>query len=327
MRIEYHLPEGVLTNEALSKEFPNWNSSSFKEKVGISMRHVVDENETALDLAYQASLKVLADYDKSKIDFVLLCTQSPDYFLPTSACILQSKLKLSKRCGALDFNLGCSGFIYGLSLVKGLLASGVAKHILFIVAETYTKHIHPEDRTNRSLFGDASAATIFEEDDLARLGDFVLNTDGDGYDKLIVKNGGFKNKFDCFVEKKEYGTGNVFSDNNLYMNGPDIFNFTIENIPQLVEDTLIANSLDKDEIDFFVFHQANLFMLNFLRKKIKIPKEKFLINMEYTGNTVSVTIPIVLSDALINKIINKGDRVMLVGFGVGLSYGATVIKI
>lgn len=327
MRIECFLPEKVLTNKELSQEFPDWDSVSFEKKIGIRNRHIVEDNETALDLAYQASLKVLANYDKSKIDFVLFCTQSPDYFLPTSACILQSKLNLSNRCGALDFNLGCSGYIYGLSIVKGLLASGVAKHILFVVSETYSKHIHPKDRTNRSIFGDASAATIYEEKDLSKLGSFILNTDGNGYEKLIVKNGGLRNKYDCFVQNKEYGTGNVFSDNHLYMNGPDIFNFTIEEVPQLVEDTLIANSIDKNEVDFFVFHQANLFMLNFLRRKIKIPKDKFLINMKETGNTVSATIPIVLSDALKNKVITKGDKVMLVGFGVGLSYGATIIKI
>ena len=327
MRIECFLPEKVLTNKELSQEFPDWDSVSFEKKIGIRNRHIVEDNETALDLAYQASLKVLANYDKSKIDFVLFCTQSPDYFLPTSACILQSKLNLSNRCGALDFNLGCSGYIYGLSIVKGLLASGVAKHILFVVSETYSKHIHPKDRTNRSIFGDASAATIYEEKDLSKLGSFILNTDGNGYEKLIVKNGGLRNKYDCFVQNKEYGTGNVFSDNHLYMNGPDIFNFTIEEVPQLVEDTLIANSIDKNEVDFFVFHQANLFMLNFLRRKIKIPKDKFLINMKETGNTVSATIPIVLSDALKYKVITKGDKVMLVGFGVGLSYGATIIKI
>lgn len=325
-KIAFFLPEKIVTNVDLQKRFPNWDSVSFEKKVGIKQRHISGKNETALDLALKASEKCFASIDKSIIDFVLLCTQSPDYFLPTSACILQDKLGLSKNCGALDFNLGCSGYVYGLSLAKGLLKGRIANNILLVVAETYSKHIHRNDRTNLSIFGDAAAATIITKNDEDKIGEFVLHTDGSGYDKLIVKNGGSKFPVDTNAPEIEYGTDNVFTDNHLYMNGLDIFTFTIENVPVLVEETLIKNELKKEDVDFYIFHQANAFMLNFLRKKCKIPKEKFIIDMEDTGNTVSATIPIALKKALDLGIIIPNQKVMLVGFGVGLSWGATIIK-
>jgi 3-oxoacyl-[acyl-carrier-protein] synthase-3 len=182
---------------------------------------------------------VLQHFDKNIFDFVLLCTQSPDYFLPTSACILQDLLGLKTNCGALDFNLGCSGYIYGLSLSKGLLVSGIAKNILFVVSETYSKHIHPKDHTNRSIFGDGAAATIITIEDINRIGHFDLYTDGKGYDKLIVRNGGFRFSSNPKAPEKVYGTGNIFTDNQPFMDGPDTFNFTIVTIPDLIEKTLI----------------------------------------------------------------------------------------
>ena len=327
MLIEYYLPDQVLSNETLKMEFPEWDEAAFAEKVGIFERHISGKNETALDMAEKAAQKVLASFDKHLVDFILLCTQSPDYFLPTSACILQSRLGLSESCGALDFNLGCSGYVYGLALAKGLLSAGIAKNILFVASETYSKHIHPGDKTNRSIFGDAAAATIITYDDLHKIGQFNLKTDGKGFPELIVANGGFRNALNPFAEEKSYGTNNIFTSNHLYMNGPEIFNFTIEVVPNLVEDTLLMNNLTKADIDFFVFHQANAFMLNFLRKKIKIPLDKFYIDLSTTGNTVSATVPIALKRSLDEGKIKVGDKVMLAGFGVGLSWGAVIINI
>jgi 3-oxoacyl-[acyl-carrier-protein] synthase III len=326
-KIEYYLPEGVLTNADISKRFAEWDYESFEKKIGIKKRHITSVDETALDLAYQAALKVFQNFDKSKIDFVLLCTQSPDYFLPTTACILQDRLGLSKSCAALDFNLGCSGYIYGLSLAKGLLESEIASNILLIMTETYSKYIHPNDRTNISIFGDAAAATIITQEDVLKIGKFVLKTDGSGYDKLIVRNGGSRCIFDNNAVEKVYGENNTYTDNNLYMNGPDIFSFTIDNIPPLIDETLLKNGLSMDNIDYFVFHQANAFMLDFLRKIIRIPKEKFYVNLAESGNTVSATIPIALKSLLDSGTLNAGNKVLLAGFGVGLSWGATVIEI
>jgi 3-oxoacyl-[acyl-carrier-protein] synthase III len=327
MLIEYFLPDQIVTNEDLKADFPDWDCDAFENKIGIKQRHIADKNTTALDLAVSASEKVLQHFDKKKIDFVLFCTQSPDYFIPTSACLLQNRLGLKTNCGALDFNLGCSGYVYGLSLAKGLLVAGIAQNILFVVSETYSKHIYPKDRTNRSIFGDGAAATILDISDISRIGHFELHTDGKGYDKLIVKNGGFRFPYDSNASEKSYGTDNFFTDNHLFMDGPEIFNFTIETIPDLIEGTLIKNNYKKEEIDFYIFHQANAFMLNFLRKKIRIPVEKFYINMEKTGNTVSATIPIAIKESLLRGMIKTGDKVLIAGFGVGLSWGATIIEI
>ncbi|MEJ5103097.1 3-oxoacyl-ACP synthase III family protein [Chryseobacterium sp. MYb328] len=319
-KIEYYLPELVLTNEDLEKEFPEWSSERIHEKVGIAQRHISSENETVLDLGVKSSERLFENYDRNKIDFILFCTQSPDYFLPTTACILQDKLGLRKNIGAMDFNLGCSGFVYGLAFAKGLIAAGIAQHILLVTSETYTKHINPKDKGNRSIFGDASASAIVEKSESGSDYKFCLGTDGSGAENLIVKKGAFRTDFELNPE-------NEFSPENLYMNGPEIFNFTIENIPGLVKETMEVNGLTMDDIDHFVFHQANSFMLNYLRKKTKIPTEKFYIDMEKTGNTVSATIPIALKNMMNKGILKEGDKVLLAGFGVGYSWGATILEI
>ena len=325
--IEYYLPEQILTNEQLAKQFPDWSSEKIEKKVGIRERHVVREDETALDLALITGKKILKNYDKDKIDFLILCTQSPDYYLPTSACILQNKLSLKTDIGAFDYNLGCSGFVYGLAMAKSLINSNIAKNILLITSETYTKHIHPKDKSNRTIFGDAAAATIIEKSEEEQIGEFVLGTDGSGYMNLIVPNGGLRNRYNDNAKEIDDGSGNIRTGNNLYMNGPEIFNFTIKAVPKVVSETLEKNSIALEDLDYIIFHQANKYMNEYLRKKINIPKDKFYLNLLHTGNTVSATIPIAIKDALDNKLIIKGDKVLLVGFGVGYSWGGTIITI
>ncbi|ROH92434.1 ketoacyl-ACP synthase III [Chryseobacterium cucumeris] len=318
-KIEYYLPQQLLTNEDLEKQFPEWSSERIQEKVGISQRHISSDSETVLDMAVQSSEKIFENYDRNKVDFILFCTQSPEYFLPTTACILQDRLGLRKNIGAIDFNLGCSGFVYGLAFAKGLIAGGIAKSILLVTSETYTKHIHPDDKGNRSIFGDASASAIIEKSE-GNDYQFCLGTDGSGAENLMVKKGAFKKDFELNPEHE-------FGPENIYMNGPEIFNFTIENIPGLVKETLEVNSMTMDDIDHFVFHQANSFMLNYLRKKTKIPAEKFYIDMEKTGNTVSATIPIALKNMMDKGMLKQGDKVLMAGFGVGYSWGATIMEI
>jgi 3-oxoacyl-[acyl-carrier-protein] synthase III len=326
-KIDYYLPEAVLSNKDLENIFPGLDSAKFEKKIGICQRHIAKENETSLDLAFQASQKLLKDYNKERIDFLILCTQSPDYFLPTTACILQNKLGLRTAIGAFDFNLGCSGFIYGLAIAKSLILSNLAESVLLITADTYSKFIHEKDRSNRIIFGDAAAATIIEKSDGDFIKEFSFGTDGRGYNNLIVKNGAARNRYDKNAQEVEYTTGNITTDNNLYMNGPAFFNFTIEAIPVVIEDVLRNNMTTIEEIDYCIFHQANKYMLDYLRTKMNIPKEKFYINMESTGNTVSSTIPIALKDCIDKKIIKSGDKVLLAGFGVGYSWGATIIEI
>lgn len=326
-KIESCFPENILSNIELEKEFPEWNAEKIEKKTGIRERHIVKESETALDLGFKAAEKVLMDYNKEKIDFLLFCTQSPDYYLPTGACILQDKLGLRNDIGAFDFNLGCSGFIYGLLIAKSFIQSGIANNVLLITSETYTKHIHPKDKSNRTIFGDGAAATIIEKSEKEGILEFALGTDGSGFKNLIVPNGGLRSRYDINAKEIDDGSGSIRTDNNLYMNGPEIFNFTIEAVPVVVNQCLEKNQTNLEEIDYVIFHQANKYMIEYLRKKIKIPEEKFYINILHTGNTVSATIPIALKDCLDNKIVEEDDKVLIVGFGVGYSWGATIIEI
>ena len=327
--ISYYLPQKIVSNIDLQNEFVGWNAEKISKKIGISSRHIAAENETALDMAEKAANKLFDEYQiqKDEIDFVLLCTQSPDYFLPTSACILQNRLGLKKSVGALDYNLGCSGFVYGLAVAKGLLTAGIASNVLLVTAETYSKHIYKLDRGNRSIFGDAAAATLISKDSIGSIGDFVLGTNGAGADNLIVRNGGCRNKYDPNAELKESTAKSFYTDNYLFMNGPEIFNFTIETVPKLIQDTLTKNNLNIEEISFFVFHQANAYMLKYLRTIMEIPAEKFWIGMGEMGNTVSASIPIALKEAFASGAICAGQTIMLSGFGVGYSFGAVPITI
>jgi len=326
--IHTYLPEQISTSDDLQAEFPNWDSKKFQSKIGISQRHIANPDETAVDLGVRAAEKVLSHFDKKKIDFLLFCTQSPDFFLPTSACVIQERLQLPIGIGALDYNLGCSGYIYGLAIAKGLLLSNIANNVLLVVAETYSKHIYKKDIANRAIFGDGAAATIIANTAQNEgIGEFVLGTDGSGKNNLIVHNGAFRSSFDNAPDEIKYGTSSIYTKNHLYMNGPEIFNFTIDKVPALVDSVLKKNDIAINDIDLFIFHQANKYMLNYLRRKINIPKDKFYINIENTGNTVSATIPIALSECINRKVVGSGNKVMLVGFGVGYSWGATVITL
>ena len=325
--ISYYLPEQVITNEELLKDFPEWSVEKVTSKLGVAARHISAENELSSDMAVKAGMKLFDEYQikPADIDFVMLCTQSPDYFLPTTACIIQDKLGIPTTSGAIDFNLGCSGFVYALTIAKGLVLAGIAKNVLVLTSETYSKFIHPKDKSNRAIFGDAAAAALVSDEGLAEICDFSLGTDGRGAEKLIVKSGGirFRNSINDLSFDE---SGNPSSSDFLYMDGSEIFNFTLEMVPALVDDTLQKNNLILTDIDLFVFHQANKYLLNFLRKKIRIPEEKFYYYIENVGNTVSSTIPIALYEAIKEKKVAKGSKVLIAGFGVGYSWAGTVLK-
>lgn len=324
--IDYYLPDNVLTNEELMKEFPEWSVEKVASKIGITERHISADNETASDMAVKAAEKLFETHpeiNKDEIDFILLCTQSPDYFLPTTACLIQDRLCLQKNIGAFDFNLGCSGYVYGLAVAKGLLLGGIANNILLLTAETYTKYLHQKDKSNRTIFGDGASATIISTEGFAEIGNFSIGSDGQGAKNLIVKSGASRChnlQNDLFFDE----SSNPISSDFLFMNGPEIFNFTLEVVPNLIADTLKKNYLRQNDIDLFVFHQANKYILNFLRKRIKIDEQKFYYCIEHVGNTVSSTIPIALyyiaKDGLM-----KGN-ILLAGFGVGYSWAGVVLK-
>jgi 3-oxoacyl-[acyl-carrier-protein] synthase-3 len=323
--ISQYLPKSILTNKDLTKEFPEWDSDVIKNKLGISQRYIAHDESTS-DLAVKAAEKLFEEHNinRNSIDFILLCTQSPDYFLPTTACLIQDKLNIPTTAGALDFNLGCSGFIYGLAIAKGLITAGIGKNILFITSETYSKFIHERDRGNKTIFGDGATATLISNEGFAEILDFELGTDGSGAENLIVKNGAskFPNKDG---KDTDDGFGNVINPNYLYMNGPAIFQFTSKAIPLLVDKILQKHTLTIKDINLSIFHQANSFILEHLRKKIGIPKENFYIYLNEYGNTVSSTIPIALKHAWENNK-TKGN-ILLAGFGVGYSWGACILKI
>jgi 3-oxoacyl-[acyl-carrier-protein] synthase-3 len=240
---------------------------------------------------------------------------------------LQDRLGLRNDIGAFDFNLGCSGFVYGLAIAKGLINSGIAGRLLLIMSETYTRHIHPLDLANRTIFGDGAAAAIIETSTNEQIFEFILGTDGSGMQNLIVNNGGMKHPKDSNALEITNASGDVSTPNCLFMNGPEIFTFTIEAVPIAFNNVLRKNNTTLDEIDYVIFHQANKYMIDFLRKKLKIPENKFFMDMADTGNTVSATIPIGLKKAMVQDLIKPGNKVLLCGFGVGYSWGATIIQI
>jgi 3-oxoacyl-[acyl-carrier-protein] synthase-3 len=325
--IDYYLPQNIVTNGDLARGFPEWTVDKIADKIGIKQRHIASEDETAADLAVMAARKLFArGIDKGSIDYLLFCTQSPDYYLPASACIIQNRLGLSNETGALDFNQGCSGFIYGLSLAKGLIVAGIARNILLLTGETYSKRLHPLDKGNRSIFGDAAAATLIASDGFAEIGDFCFGTDGSGAEKLILKTGGARRPEKADITEFDENN-NPISPDYIFMDGSEIFSFSLRAVPALVEKTLEKNSIAKDETGLYIFHQANKYMLDFLRKKIKIDEDKFYIYLSEVGNTVSSTIPIAMYEAMKDGAFSRGMKVMLAGFGVGYSWGGTVLTI
>lgn len=325
--ISYYLPEKIVTNEDLEKEFPEWNASKIAKKVGVNQRRLSAPEETAGDLAYKAAVKLFEEnnIDPSSIDFILLCTQSPDYFLPTTACLLQNRLGMPTSAGALDFNLGCSGAIYGMALAKGLISAEIAKNVLLLTAETYSKYLHPADKSNRSIFGDGAAACLISNEGFAEIGEFVLGSDGSGKEFLIVETGGARHK-DPTGRSSIDDEGHTRFEDYLYMNGGAIFNFTLDAVPEMLKNILEKNKTSQDQVDYYVFHQANKYMLETIRDICDIDEECFYNNISLTGNTVSPTILIGLKDCIDSGIIKKGDKVAIAGFGVGLSWGGTLLK-
>lgn len=324
--LSYNLPDKILTNADIVKKFPEWTEEKIASKIGILERHITVEGETASDLACGAAEKLFIEnnIDKQSIDYLIFVTQSPDYHLPTTACIIQSRLELPKRITAIDVNLGCSGFVTGLSLAKAVVISSQARNVLLLTAETYSKYMHDRDKGNRTIFGDGSAACLVSTEGIARIGNFVIGTDGNGAGNLIVRSGCARNpeplndlKFD------EYG--NPCSSDNLYMDGPAILNYSLESIPQLFQDILEANGEKKEDIDLHVYHQANLFLANLERRKLKIAPEKYYVNITKIGNTVSSTIPIALCMALKDGTLKHGMKVLSMAQGLGYTWGGMVL--
>lgn len=326
--IASHFPEQRLTNGDLSAVF-DWSADKIFEKTGIRERRIAAADETALDLAFHACRKLISRHAAAaNADFIILCTQAPDHALPTSACILQHRLELGTHVGALDINLGCSGFVYGLSLATGLIAAGSASSVLLVTADTYSKYINAADRSVRTLFGDGAAATLVVADDVASIGPFVFGTDGSGANALIVPAGGARKALDAASMAEHTDEfGNIRSSANLYMDGSAVMNFTLREVPRAMEALCKRAHVSRDELSFIVLHQANKFMLDTLVRKMKISAGKVPYHFEMIGNTVSSTIPVVIESLMERALLRPGDRYAMIGFGVGLSWAAATITV
>lgn len=326
LAIETYLPARSETNDDLQRENPDWRMDELYAKSGIAARHLAAEDETASDLGYHAARKLLARnlVPADQIDYLLYCTQAPDYFLPSGACILQDRLGLGKQVGAFDFNLGCSGFVYGLQMAKALVSSGMARHVLLITADTYNKFIHPRDRTVRVLFGDGAAATLVgPSDGPAVLDRFVVGSDGSGAKNLIVPAGGLRLPRSTETARTHTDDAQCTrSQDNLFMDGAAVFTFAISTVPRTISKLLESAGWTPESVDWYVYHQANRYMLEQLARRSRIPEEKMVVYLEDVGNTVSASIPIALSRHREAGKLQAGDRLVLVGFGVGYSWAA-----
>lgn len=320
-QIAYYLPEKTESNP----------ENRLTQKIGILTRHISADGETASDLAVKAAEKLFAQgIDSSKVEYFLLCTQSPDYIFPTTACILQEKLGLSETCGAMDLSLGCSGFVYGLGLAKGLIETGQVKNVLLITSTVYTKYINPEDNTLRPLIGDGATATFIEgipaeEDGICGL---TYGTRSKGNEKIILPVGGMRNPYSSTpVVEYEDSAGNKRTNYDFYMDGRAVTDFALDVVPQLVENVLAKLNLKKEDIDYYVFHQANRIILKYLQEACGLLESNYWNEMAEYGNTGSNSIPIGLADMLKENDSSNLQRVMLCGFGAGLSWGGCVVDL
>lgn len=316
--ISVFLPERVESNAVLAADNPRWDMDLIASKTGVYSRHIAAENETSADLGVAACEKLFDQHnvDPASIDFLLFCTQTSDYPLPTSACLMQSRLGLPTHCGALDFNLGCSAYPYGLSVADGLIQSGIAKRVLFVTGETYSKLIDKHDRSLRTIFGDAATATLIEAHDEPSIQGYKFGTDGNGAGMLCVSGGGFR------TEKTDFQPAKRRWKSNLYMDGPSLINFTLSKVPGLVDQVLADASLTKDQVQYFLVHQATFKMLDLLRKKMDCPEERMPLMFRDVGNTVSCTVPLLISQMREKGLLSPEQYSVMIGFGVGLSWSA-----
>lgn len=319
--VAVHLPERVETNEELASAYPEWNVEAIQAKTGITRRHIAAPGECASDLGVAAAQRLFHEFDidPHSIDFLLLCTQTPDYPLPTTACLIQERLRLPTSVGALDFNLGCSGFVYGLALADGLVRTGSVNRVLLITAETYSRYIHQDDRSLRTIFGDGAAATLIEANDTPSLSAFQYGTDGSGADTLLSTKGGARPETQAHKPRHRHRW-----KSDLYMDGPSLMSFTVAAVPRLVDDILGDAGLTSDDVNLFLMHQATRKMLEQLRQRLGLDESRLPINLDDCGNTVSSTIPILIRTLRDAGTIPFQSRNMMVGFGVGWSWAGCI---
>lgn len=324
IHIETMVPSKLINNMDL--DFEEKLKKKIIKNTGVEQRYILDENQSFLEMYTQIGLNTLEtlNWDKDSIDGVIVVTQTQEYKLPATSCIIQGKLGLSTETFAYDISMGCSGYVYGLfNAMSNISATnGDIKRVLLFVGDATSSTVNPKNKSSVFLFGDAVSCTAIEYDTKASETPFILKTDGREFDNIIIEDGGLKNKISCdSFEDYIDEDGNINSKNCVYMNGAKVFNFTVDNVPNIVEETLSYTKIDKENIDGYYFHQANKFMINFLSTKIEV-NDRTPINIEKFGNTSCASIPLLLSDF---RPTDKNN--MLIGFGVGMSMGTCIVDL
>ncbi|HJQ68484.1 MAG TPA: ketoacyl-ACP synthase III [Blastocatellia bacterium] len=322
------VPEETLTVADDAISFGDADARKISESTGVSKRRVVSNGLCTSDLCLAAGERLLAElgWERDSVDALIFVSQTPDYLLPATSCSLHGRLNLSTRCAAFDINLGCSGYIYGLWMASNLIACGSVRRVLLLVGDTISRIVSPRDRATAPLFGDAGTATALESDDDAPSMVFELGTDGTGQEHLIVPAGAFRQpRTEQTPQRTEREGGNVRSDEDLFMNGAEIFAFTLRVVPKLIKSVTDAAGWSTADVDAWVMHQANRFMLQHLIKRMKLPAEKAVLAIEDYGNTSSASIPLAMTHSLSERLTKEKLNLVMVGFGVGFSWGAVAL--
>jgi 3-oxoacyl-[acyl-carrier-protein] synthase-3 len=325
--IEVEMPARVVTNAELDAAHPGWRMAEVVRRTGVESRRWCGPDETALDLAVAACRRLLerTGTPPTTVDAILFCTQSPDYVMPPNACILQARLGVSRATAAFDFSLACSGFVYGLYLAKALIESGAAKRVLLVTAETYSKLFNHDDRGPATLFGDGAAATLIVGGEV-RIGRVLVGTDGASPDVFCVPAGGARTpRTSSSAMPQDQPFGGLRSPEQIVMDGAAVLAFVQRDLVGFVREALTEFDTTLDGVDLVVFHQASKAALDILAMKLDIPDAKMFRYLAHVGNTVSASIPMALRAAEDQRRLVKGMRVLVVGFGVGLSWGACII--
>ena len=307
----------------LAAVFGEAEAQKLQANTGVRTRHVGRPDQCASDLCCAAAQTLLQDlhWDPASLDALLFVSQSFDYFLPATSCCLHGRLGLSKSCAVFDVGMGCSGYVYGLWIAASLMKSGL-KRILLLAGDTIARMVSSQDRSAKPLFGEAGTATALETDPEAIL-HFSLGTDGQGWPHLIVPAGAFRSRPDAETRLSIRGQdGNIRSAEDLYMNGAEIFTFTIREVPPLITRILGQSGFKREEVDYFIFHQANKFMLDYLAKRMGLPSQKVPLSLGEFGNVSSASIPLTIQHCLRSELSQSPAKIIMAGFGVGLSWGA-----
>jgi 3-oxoacyl-[acyl-carrier-protein] synthase-3 len=327
--LDYYLAPTALSNEALNMQNPSWDMDKATERSGVLSRPIAPEGITALDLAYQAVKNLLQANPEVLvgIDGLIFCTQTPDYLLPSNSNLLHGLLDLPSHVMAFDINHACSGYPYAIGIAKSLVTAGMATRVLVITADTYSRLIHPLDRSVRPLFGDAASASVISNSDSLTIDDQSFGTTGKLASRFIVENGGMRHSQKNVSEVHLDSSLRVRSPDHIQMDGMGVLSFFNKVVPVSIKEILVRNKLDIQDVTYFVLHQASQLALDSLRKSLGVPSEKVIIDMSDTGNLVSSSIPVVLKRAVNRGLLKKGDRIILGGFGVGLSWGTVLATV